>query len=145
MATRTSEMDPPRRILFKPIRVSHQDLCRYYKVDFWASLFRTLRVKDKLAHKLFRRRLRRPKRFYRLNKARACRFEVLKLDDYRFVPRNKIPAYFHRIHNMERFRLYFGFTELGLRNFFMPKRRSGLRLRSFLYEPRLNFLRNRPD
>jgi len=134
-----------KKVLFKPIRVSKQDLCRYYKVDFWGTTFRSFRARDRLAYALFGRRTRRPKRYYFANQARAGRFEVLKLDDNRFIPHKKIPPHFYAIHNKERFRLYFGFTELGLRSFFLQKRHSGLRFKSFIYQPTATFFRNRPD
>lgn len=102
-----------------------QDLSRFYRTDFWGHLHRFLLHHRRLSHRLFRRRLRRSRRWQRASLLRAGRFELIKLDDQPFLARKRIAAHHFIVHNKERFRFYWGLTEMGLRHWMLASRISG--------------------
>jgi hypothetical protein len=118
-------IDQAVRSRFITRHVNVQDLCRYYKLDFWGALHRNLDKGKKLSVKLYGRRLRLSKRAWRAKQMKSGRFELLKLDDQRFKPRKRIPRYFSVIHNKERFRLYWRLSEQSLRHMILKPSFSG--------------------
>jgi hypothetical protein len=101
--------------------VTKQDVCRYYKEDFWGELIKERRVKKHLNRTIFGKpfRSRRAQKNYR-----SSRFEVIKLDNRRFQKKRRIPKSVIRHHNVEKVRLYyFNMDEYGLRAFIMLQRR----------------------
>jgi len=98
--------------------VSKQDVCRFYKEDFWGELSRRYRVQSRLAYFLFGRP--------RYRQFRTSRFEVLRLDTRRYQRRRRLTRSQIRFLNMEKARLYF--LDLGyhaLRHMLMVHRKSG--------------------
>jgi len=118
-------IDQAVRSRFSIKYINTQDLCRYYKLDFWGQLHRNLKRNKKLSIKLYSRRLRLSKRAWRAKQMRSGRFELLKLDNQRFQPRKRVPRYFSIIHNKERFRLYWQLSEHSLRHLMLQPSFSG--------------------
>jgi ribosomal protein S4 len=98
--------------------VSKQDVCRFYREDFWGELGRRYCVRSRLAYFLFGRP--------RYKQFRTSRFEVLRLDTRRYQRRRRLTRSQIRFLNMEKARLYF--LDLGyhaLRHMLMGQSRTG--------------------
>lgn len=100
--------------------VTKQDVCRYYKEDFWGELIKEKQVRKHLNRTIFGKpfKSRRAQKNYR-----SSRFEVIKLDNRRFQKKRRIPKSVIRHHNVEKVRLYYSnMDEYGLRAFIMLQR-----------------------
>jgi hypothetical protein len=100
--------------------VTKQDVCRFYKEDFWGELIRVRDYKKHLNRVVFGKpfKSRRARRNYR-----STKFEVIKMDNRRYKKRRRIPKSVIRHHNIEKVRLYYcNIDEFGVRAFIMLQR-----------------------